>query len=61
MCFYENIQFPFCTLTEHLDIFFLGNAFNYFTGTSTDIPNGAMWTYDDNVVVPVYRKDDCKK
>ena len=40
---------------------FLGNAFNYFTGTSTDIPNGAMWTYDDNVVVPVYRKDDCKK
>lgn len=19
-----------------------------------------MWTYDDNVVVPVYRKDDCK-
>lgn len=24
------------------------------------IPNGAMWTYDDNVVVPVYRKDGCK-
>lgn len=46
---------------KHLDIFFMGNAFNYFTGTTTDIPNGAMWTYDDNVVVPVYRKDGCKK
>ncbi len=45
---------------NHLDMFFLGNAFNYFTGTSTDIPNGAMWTYDDNIVVPVYRKDNCE-
>ena len=44
---------------NHMDIFFLGNIFNYFTGSSTDIPNGAMWTYDDNVVVPVYRKESC--
>ena len=46
-------------VNKYLDIFFLGNAFNYWTGTSTDIPNGAMWTYDDSVVVPVYRKDTC--
>lgn len=45
---------------NHLDMFFLGNVFNYFTGSSTDIPNGAMWTYDDNIVVPVYRKDNCE-
>ena len=45
---------------NHLDMFFLANAFNYFTGTSTDIPNGAMWTYDDNIVVPVYRKESCE-
>ncbi len=45
---------------NHLDMFFLGNAFNYFIGTSTDIPNGAMWTYDDNIVVPVYRKESCE-
>ncbi len=45
---------------NHLDIFFLGNAFNYWTGTSTDISNGAMWTYDDNIIVPIYRKDVCK-
>ncbi len=46
---------------NHLNMIFLGNAFNYFTGTTTDIPNGAMWTYDDNVVVPVYRKESCVK
>jgi hypothetical protein len=46
---------------NHVDMFFFANVFNYFTGTTTDIPNGAMWTYDDNVVVPVYRKDSCAK
>lgn len=46
---------------NHVDIFFFANVFNYFTGTTTDVPNGAMWTYDDNVVVPVYRKETCAK
>ena len=46
---------------NHLNMIFLGNAFNYFVGTTTDVPNGAMWTYDDNVVVPVYRKENCAK
>ena len=44
---------------NHLDMFFLGNYFNLWTGTTTDISNGAMWKYDNNIIVPIYRKDTC--
>ena len=44
---------------NHLDMFFLANYFNLWTGTTTDISNGAMWRYDNNIIVPVYRKDSC--
>lgn len=29
-------------------------------GSTTDASTGAMWTYDDNIIVPVYQKDGCK-
>lgn len=40
------------------NILFLGYG---LFGSTTDAVTGAMWTYDDNIVVPVYKKSACQK
>lgn len=44
---------------ERMDLVFLANYFNFSIGSTTDSITGAMWHYDDNMVVPVYKKDKC--
>lgn len=44
---------------ERMDLVFLANYFNVSIGSTTDAATGAMWHYDDNMVVPVYKKDKC--
>jgi hypothetical protein len=39
----------------------LGLTYSASSGTTTDALSGAMWTYDDNFVVPVYKKSACQK
>lgn len=48
--------------SSKLDLWFLGNIIcGGLFGSTTDASTGAMWNYDDNLVVPVYKKDSCKK
>lgn len=44
---------------ERMDLVFLANYFNLSIGSTTDAATGAMWHYDNNMVVPVYKKDKC--
>lgn len=44
---------------KRINMWFFANYFNYFTGSTTDAVNGAMWNYDDNVYVPVNKKSTC--
>ena len=44
-------------ITKRVEPWFLGNFITGgLFGSSTDALTGAMWTYDDNVVIPVYHK-----
>lgn len=48
---------------SHLTPWFWGNMFlslSGFLGSTTDSASGAMWEYDNNILVGVARKDDCK-
>ena len=38
----------------------LGFTYSASSGTTTDALTGAMWTYDDNVSIPVYKKKECQ-
>ena len=49
---------------EKVQIWTFGNIFLWvfgLTGTTTDALSGAMWDYDDSIVVPVYHKETCAK
>lgn len=49
-------------VSSKVEPWFLGNVFSGgIVGSSTDALTGAMWTYDDNIVVPVYKKSACQK
>ncbi len=51
-------------VSSEIEPWFLGNVFSGgigIFGSSTDALTGAMWTYDDNIVVPVYKKSACQK
>ena len=40
---------------------FFGNfIFGGLLGSTTDAVTGSMWTYDENVIVDVFEKDNCK-
>ena len=44
-------------VSEKVELWTLGNLiFGGLFGTTTDASTGAMWDYDDSVVVPVYLK-----
>lgn len=45
---------------ERMDLVFLANYFNLSIGSTTDAATGAMWHYDDNMVVPIYRENNCE-
>lgn len=48
--------------SSRVEPWFFGNFICGGTlGSTTDASTGAMWNYDDNIVVPVYKKDSCKK
>lgn len=50
--------------SDKLSMWFFGDFFMSIfglTGTTVDVTSGAMWNYDDNIVVPVYEKKSCKK
>ena len=45
-------------VSEKVELWTLGNLiFGGLFGTTTDASTGAMWDYDDSVVVPVYLKN----
>lgn len=47
---------------EKVELWTIANVFMYvfgFTGTTVDASTGAMWDYDDSIVVPVYQKNGC--
>ena len=45
---------------SRIEPWFLGNFISGgLLASSTDALTGAMWTYDDNIVVPVYKKPTC--
>ena len=47
---------------EKVELWTLGNIPLYIfglTGTTVDASTGAMWDYDDSIVVPVYQKNGC--
>lgn len=49
---------------DKIEVWTLGNlGFTYSasTSTTTDALTGALWDYDDTVVVPVYKKKTCEK
>ncbi len=50
-------------VSSEIEPWFLGNVFlpGGIFSSSTDALTGAMWTYDDNIVVPVYKKSACQK
>lgn len=49
-------------VSSEIEPWFLGNIITGgLFGSSTDALTGAMWTYDDNIVVPVYKKSACQK
>ena len=51
-------------VSDKLSMWFFGDFFMSIfglTGTTVDVTSGAMWNYDDNIVVPVYEKKSCKK
>ena len=49
-------------VSSKIEPWFLGNIISGgIWGSTTDALTGAMWTYDDNVVVPVYKKSACQK
>ena len=49
-------------VSSKIEPWFLGNLVSGgLFGSSTDALTGAMWTYDDNVAVPVYKKSVCQK
>ena len=49
-------------VSSEIEPWFLGNIITGgLLGSSTDALTGAMWTYDDNIVVPVYKKSACQK
>ena len=49
-------------VSSKLEPWFLGNfILGGLLGSSTDAITGSMWTYDDNIVVPVYTKEACKQ
>ena len=49
-------------VSSKIEPWFLGNIITGgLLGSSTDALTGAMWTYDDNIVVPVYKKSACQK
>lgn len=48
---------------SHITPWFWGNVFGGLSGflsSTTDSASGAMWEYDDNILVNVAQKDGCK-
>ena len=55
----EKTRASTTVVSEKVELWTVGNLFlSWFglTGTTTDASTGAMWDYDDTVVVPVYSK-----
>lgn len=47
-------------VSKKIALSFWANAFNNGIGSTTDSSTGDMWTYDENVVVPVVETGTCK-
>ena len=50
--------------SEKVSMWFFGDLFMSIfgsTATTTDVTSGSMWNYDDNIAVPVYKKENCKE
>lgn len=48
-------------IASRIEPWFLGNIITGgILGSATDALTGAMWTYDDNIVIPVYNKEEKK-
>ncbi len=48
--------------SEKVEMWTFGNILLWVfgtTGTTTDAMTGAMWDYDDSIVVPIYHKNTC--
>ena len=48
--------------SEKVELWTFGNVLFWIfgtTGTTVDAMTGAMWDYDDSIVVPVYHKNSC--
>lgn len=51
-------------VSDKLSMWALGNVFFYIfgtTSTTTDFAVGSLWNYDDNISIPIYTKDSCRK
>lgn len=55
-CHYPSTQ----NYKQRMDLVFLANYLNLSIGSTTDSATGAMWYYDDNMVVPVSKKEKCE-
>ena len=54
----EKTRASTTVVSEKVELWTLGNLiFGGFFGLTTDASTGAMWDYDDSVVVPVYLKN----
>lgn len=49
-------------VSSDIEPWFFGNIITGgLYGSTTDALTGSMWTYDDNITVPVYTKEECKR
>lgn len=59
-CFKSTVAYNDSSLNYISLLNLLGGLFG-LTSTSTDAATGAMWSYEDNMVVRVSKKDECRK
>ncbi|MDR1499267.1 MAG: hypothetical protein LBS34_03190 [Rickettsiales bacterium] len=57
----ECVKQSTAIMDKNVDPLFWGNIITGgIYGSATDAITGKMWTYDDTIIVPIYKKDGCK-